>query len=384
MLRLLLIILLLLVSLFNFVPVPAKELWYTAIAVTEFPWIFIALALGLFLWSLRARKFRPVSILLSAISFFILCTPVIGAYSVGSKVDEKLTSSFSVKEKDVAGFRRSQPFSFFQMFRTTGAKNIPFQTYTYANHAGVELTLNYYPAALPGKQPCLVEVHGGSWKRGDNSEIAHFNNYFANAGYHVATINYRLAPAFHSPAQLEDIHAALLWLKANATRLRIDTGKFVLTGRSAGAQLVLTAAYNGQETGIKGVAAFYGPTDMWWTYEHPDNKLIMDSRAVQRDFLGGAPTGVPERYTAESPLLLANASSVPTLLVHGKKDAHVYFEQSVRMSKKLDSLGVKNMLLALPWATHGCEFNLNGPSGQLSLYSMERFLYAVCRKDSVL
>jgi len=31
----------------------------------------------------------------------------------------------------------------------------------------------------------------------------------------------------------------------------------------------------------------------------------------------------------------------------------------------------------LPWATHGCDFNLNGPSGQLATYTVERFLNVV-------
>jgi acetyl esterase/lipase len=127
------------------------------------------------------------------------------------------------------------------------------------------------------------------------------------------------------------------------------------------------------------VAAFYGPTDMLWTYDHPDNMLIMDSRLVQRDFLGGAPTEVPERYNAESPLFHVTSETVPTLLVHGKLDAHVYYEQSVRLAKKLDEYKVKNVLLSLPWATHGCEYNLNGPSGQLAMYAVERFLYAVTK-----
>ena len=102
---------------------------------------------------------------------------------------------------------------------------------------------------------------------------------------------------------------------------------------------------------------------------------------VQRDFLGGSPKEVPERYIAESPLLHVTSQTVPTLLVHGKVDAHVYYEQSVRLAKKLGEYKVKNMLLSLPWATHGCEYNLNGPSGQLSMYSVERFFYSVTQMN---
>jgi acetyl esterase/lipase len=190
-----------------------------------------------------------------------------------------------------------------------------------------------------------------------------------------------IALKFQSPSQAEDIHEALAWLRLNARQLKIDTNNFVLTGRSAGAQLVLATAYSGKENGIKGVAAFYGPTDMLWTYDHPDNMLIMDSRMVQRDFLGGTPAEVPKRYNAESPLFYVTLETVPTLLVHGKLDAHVYHEQSVRLANKLDAYKVKNVFLSLPWATHGCEYNLNGPSGQLAMYAVERFLFAVTRME---
>ena len=67
--------------------------------------------------------------------------------------------------------------------------------------------------------------------------------------------------------------------------------------------------------------------------------------------------------------------------MHGKVDAHVWYEQSVRLAKKLDEFKVKNYLLSIPWGTHGCEYNLNGPSGQLSIYAEERFFYAVTQMN---
>ena len=377
MLRLLLTIILFIISLVNFFPVPSKETWYSGIAVPEFPWIFMIASLLLLMWSFFSIKFRLPNLILGTITFLIFTSPIVRAYRIGNDLEQRLENSFGIKSNDMKGFHLAKPFSFSQMFTGNGAKKISFTTYHYAMHEGVDLTLNFSPSAISGIRPCLVVVHGGSWKRGDNSEIAAANNYFANAGYQVATVNYRLAPKFHSPAPQEDVHAAFAWLRKNAAELKIDTNNFVLMGRSAGGQIVLTMAYTGNENGVKGVAAFYGPNDMLWSYDHPDKMAIMDSKEVQRDFLGGAPNQVPERYLAESPLLHVTSQTVPTLLVHGKNDAHVYYEQSVRLAKKLDDYKVKNMLLTLPWATHGCEYNLNGPSGQLALYSEERFFYSV-------
>jgi len=377
MIRIILILILFILSLVNYFPVPSKETWYAGIAVSEFPWVFMLAALLLLVWSFFAKRFKVFCLIAGTITFISLSYPVINAYTIASRLEKDLQSSFGVNTNDMQGFHLAKPFSFIQMLTGNGAKTIPFTTHQYAVHQGVELSLNFYPSAIPGVRPCLVVVHGGSWRRGDNSEIAAANNYFANAGYQVATINYRLAPKFHSPAPQEDVHAAFAWLRNHAAELKIDTNNFLLMGRSAGAQIVLTMAYTGNENGVKGVAAFYGPNDMLWSYDHPDRLAIMDSRLVQRDFLGGSPTEVPDRYIAESPLLHVTSQTVPTLLVHGKVDAHVYYEQSIRLSKKLDEYKVKNYLLTLPWATHGCEYNLNGPSGQLALYCQERFYYSV-------
>ena len=375
--RLIVLLLLFTVSLVNFFPVPSKETWYVGIAVPEFPWVFMFATLVMIMWSYFAKRWRLVCFTIATITFLIFTSPIIRAYKVGSNIDKDLAATFGDTTIAITGFHQQRPFSFLQMFTGNGAAKIPFITYHFAVHQGVDLTLNFTPSVITGTRPCLVVVHGGSWKRGDNSEIAAVNNYYANAGYQVATVNYRLAPKFHSPAPQEDVHAAFAWLRQHASELKIDTTNFVLMGRSAGAQIVLTMAYTGNESGVKGVAAFYGPTDMFWSYDHPDKMAIMDSRLVQRDFLGGSPTEVPERYLAESAMMHVTPQTVPTILLHGMNDAHVWYEQSPRLKATLDAHKVKNVLVTFPWATHGCEYNLNGPAGQLSIYAVERFFYAV-------
>lgn len=377
MIRFVLILILFILSLVNFFPVPSQSTWYVGIAVPEFPWIFMLISLALLIWSWYSKRFRKVSIIISVITFIILTSPIVRAYNVGSDLAKDLEKAYGVTDKDMTGFHQEKPYSFFQMFTGNGAKDIPFKTYTFSKPEGEDLTLNFTPSAVPGVRPCLIVVHGGSWKQGDNSEIKAANNYFANVGYQVATINYRLAPKHPSPAQQEDLHAAFKWLRENSTKLKIDTTNFVMLGRSAGAQIILTMAYTGNENGVKGVAAFYGAVAMPWSYKNPDNPWIMDSKLVQRDFLGGTPEEVPERYNAESPLFHVTAKSPPTFLAHATNDAHVWHIQSVAMKRELDKNGVINYLLTIPWGTHGFEYNLNGPAGQLSMYSVERFFYSV-------
>jgi acetyl esterase/lipase len=74
-----------------------------------------------------------------------------------------------------------------------------------------------------------------------------------------------------------------------------------------------------------------------------------------------------------------SGSTVPTLLIHGEKDELVWVRQSERLDAKLAAAHRPHLFLKLPWATHGCDYNFNGPCGQISTYAIENFLGEVMR-----
>src|SRR5437868_10349596 len=82
----------------------------------------------------------------------------------------------------------------------------------------------------------------------------------------------------------------------------------------------------------------------------------------------------PSNYTAASPTRLVTSSSPPTLLIHGGRDELVSVYQSERLAQRLREAGVRHFNLALPWATHGFDYILRGPGGQISNYAIEYFL----------
>jgi dipeptidyl aminopeptidase/acylaminoacyl peptidase len=92
------------------------------------------------------------------------------------------------------------------------------------------------------------------------------------------------------------------------------------------------------------------------------------------DYLGGTFQDVPDNYSASSPIRFVSSTSQPTLIIHGENDVLVAYEHSTRLQKKLNDYGVKNYFLSLPWATHGFDYTLNGPGGQLSTYAVLKFL----------
>lgn len=369
MIRFFLILILFLISLLSIFRAPEYHLWMLAIGTTEFPWLFAiitAIVLGLGVWMPKWQAGGTIPGLLALIIFL---SPVFRAYRVAGNLKEYLAKAFDTRPND------ETTFGFFRMFKSV--KSVSYKTVTYVKYKDTSITMDFYPAELPGKKPCIIVVHGGSWAGGDSKQLPELNSYLAAKGYNVAAINYRMAPKWQTPAPVEDIHAAMKYCRAHAGELRIDTNEFVLLGRSAGAQIALLAAYTLNDAGIKGVVDFYGPADMVWGYSVPSNPWIMNSRKVMEQYIGGTYTQVPKKYAACSPLEFVNSQSPPTLIIHGENDVLVSPEHSRRLDLKLAQNGIKHYWLKLPWATHGFDYNLNGPGGQLSTYAVDAFLRSI-------
>ncbi|RKR85182.1 acetyl esterase/lipase [Mucilaginibacter gracilis] len=366
-----------LLSLLTVFKAPVYYLWLVSIVVTEFPWIFIVVTLFLLVWGIGVNKYQVAGAVPGLIALVLFCTPVARAYNVASSLKPKFEAVFGAGTTTPKARMLKEPFRFFKMLAGIGERLAVFTTLTYK--ASNNLTLDYYKTTGNKKKPCIIVIHGGSWSSGNSRQLPELNTHLIKMGYNIAAINYRLAPKYQSPAAVEDVRDAIIYLKNHSEALLIDTNNFVLLGRSAGGQIALEAAYTLKTTGIKAVISYYAPADMVWGYSVPANPLVLDSRKVMEDYLGGTYNSVPQHYAASSPILAVNKNSVPTLLIHGENDVLVAYEHSRRLDAKLQQLGVKHFLLTLPWATHGCDYTLNGPSGQLATYTVDRFINQVTK-----
>ncbi len=321
-------------SLLAVVRVPAYLLWKPAIAATEWGhwlvWAALGAAAGGFLVVQSFWVGVPAS--LAAILFV---SPSVRATFLANRVEEGLDRVFPLSSKRSSEFSRPSPL------RVAALPHIPIpgvsRTHAvYSDVAGTRLTLDLYRAReVRRPQPVIIVIHGGSWQSGDNSQLAGMNRYLANAGYAVAAINYRLAPAFRFPAPIEDIRASISFLKEHETEFKIDSKRIVLLGRSAGGHLALLAAYTLGCQAIRGVIGLYPPTDMRWSWQRPSPKRIMDSNGAITDFLGGTLEEVAFRFDQASPIRFVRPDSPPTLLVHGGKDMLVSPLQSRRLASEL-------------------------------------------------
>jgi acetyl esterase/lipase len=384
MARLVLTILLFMLSLLCIGSAPTIELWYVAILATEFSWIFLAISALSLLWGFRVKRYRSAGSFFGVIAFLLFLVPVAGAYRISTHLDKEMGAAFGARDLHTKPHSDKKPFSFWQMVAGIGESQVPYTTYPYGSCKDGPLTLDFYPSAINGDKPCVIVIHGGSWTSGDSRQLPELNSHLAAIGYHVASINYRLVPGYKSPAPIEDVQAVIKYLKGHAGDLSIDTNNFVLLGRSAGGQIALVAAYTLHDPGIKGIIDFYGPADMVWGYAHPANPLVLHSCKLMEDYLGGTYKQVPVNYTASSATEFVTAGTLPTLILHGQNDPLVAYEHSIRLDKKLPEEGVKHFFLTLPWATHGFDYSLNGPGGQLSTYAIEQFLDRVVHPEKAI
>ena len=377
-LRFIFTVLLFLLSLLVIFRAPTNLLWRFSVAVIEFPYIFIIATLLFLVFSFFAEKYKITLIAINGIALILYTLPIIKTYQLTSALPVELSKIFS-SGNDTNQLK--SPFNFFKMFTGIGIRKVECSNLIYDN-SSEKLTLDYYHGNTKSKAPCVIVIHGGSWKGGNSKQLPDLNSYLANKGYNVAALNYRLAPQYKCPSPIEDVKKAINFLTENSNTLKIDTNNFILLGRSAGGQIALLATYTLHDPNIKGVVSIYGPTDMVWGAKIKSNKWVIDVDKVFSDYLGGSLIQCPQKYVQGSPVEFVDSSSPPTLLIHGRMDVLVAFEHSIRLQKKLNYYHVKNYLLDMPWATHGCDYNINGPSGQVTTYTIEQFINSVISKQN--
>jgi len=208
----------------------------------------------------------------------------------------------------------------------------------YANHDGIELAGDLFLPKGAKAVPALVAVHGGGWVAGARNAFQYWGPYLAARGTAMFAISYRLATKGKAfPHAVQDVLAAVQFVRGKAAGFGVDPARIGLLGASAGAHLAALTALSGKkfaggypqdafaavDTGVKALIGVYGIYDavaMWTNYQLQGGR---DNNFEK--FMGCPPMENRQLYFDASPISYATFANnaIGVLLVTGTEDALV-------------------------------------------------------------
>jgi acetyl esterase/lipase len=213
----------------------------------------------------------------------------------------------------------------------------------------------YLPDEGNSPFPLILYIHGGGFSGGDKRDL-HVLTYLKGLqyGYAMVAVNYRLSGEAIFPTGLQDIKAAIRWMRANKDKYLLDTERIAVLGGSSGgnfaAMVCLTdrVAYFSDDTlgnagypcNVHAAVDWFGPIDFLTMDEQllengygPAEHGLPDS--PESRYLGSRLADVPLKVALANPMTYIHKDMPPLLIQHGRLDALVPVQQSIKFAEKL-------------------------------------------------
>jgi acetyl esterase/lipase len=212
-------------------------------------------------------------------------------------------------------------------------------------------------------------VHGGGWQAGTRAGYRYWGPFLAERGYVAFAISYRLSTPQQPnyPQAVQDVKAAVQFLRARGADLKVDPERIGIMGDSAGGHLAALVAlsadsprfanpespYASISSRVKVAVPVYGVFDLVKQWEH--DQLARPRDQITEKHLGGAPMDIMDVFLEASPINWAtrhnNAASF--LVVYGTADDIVdYQTQSVPFINALKRAGIYTRTVPMQGAPH--------------------------------
>ena len=227
------------------------------------------------------------------------------------------------------------------------------------------------------KLPAIVFVTGGGFINANRANGLQERMRLADEGYLVASITYRVAPTAKFPEPLEDVKAAIRYLRAHADKFNIDKERIGIIGGSAGGYLsAMAGTTSGTKTFDKGeniqesssvkcAVDLFGLSDLTCVGEDFSDKVKEQHKsagATEALWVNGSPVfggrdgGIladPQAAEAANPIRYISSDSAPMLLMHGSADTVVSPSQTNHLFQALRQKGIPAERYIVSNAAHG-------------------------------
>lgn len=237
----------------------------------------------------------------------------------------------------------------------------------YANLSPAQKLDIYLPDEGDGPFPVIVSIHGGAFMGCDKADLQVMPMLDGlKRGYAVVAVNYRLSWEAKFPALVQDVKAAIRWIRANAPSYNLDPEKIAAWGGSAGGYLSsmlgtsagipeledLSMGNPDHPSHVQAVVSWFGPSN----FLKMDGQLIESGLAPDDDqrhnkenspeslLLGAKITEIPDRVKAADPQTYIRPGAPPFLIQHGRKDPVVPVQQSIELAGKLKTVLGEDMV----------------------------------------
>lgn len=223
----------------------------------------------------------------------------------------------------------------------------------------------YRPSPSAAPAPVLVYIHGGGFRSGTFTETAADLRWFADQGWLVVSIEYRLALPGHPTwdEATRDAACGLAWAGRKSAELGGDPSRIALMGDSAGGNLAINVGFSaaaGRATGDcpspvpvpSAIAVQYPAVDVDSIYTDGFPIPGFEPVALIEDYIGGRPDRLPERVAAVSSASYITPEAPPTLVILPEKDSLVVARGTESFAHAAQAAGVDLRLVRIPFANH--------------------------------
>jgi len=271
-----------------------------------------------------------------------------------------------------------------------------YKDLAYASASDTQKLNLYLPTTGTGPFPLVINIHGGGFKFGDKGMLSESTGTaLLDAGYAVASIDYRLSGEAIFPAAVQDAKAAVRFLRANAAEYNLNPDKIAVFGQSAGGNIASMVGVTGNisdyddaslgnegvSSAVQAVINHYGPTDFLQMDDQAkaqgcstSDQKHNDSGSFESAYIGAEIQTVPDQVGKSNPITYISADTPPFLIQKGDQDCTVSFENTKMLADALSAANLDVTFTSLAGAGHGGDQFETDENNALMISFLDKYL----------